>query len=109
MAELGAFTGRKAEVKYLTSDARSWVLLAKRWRPSTIEAFREQWSLHPDSYHELNLYGKQVYETRFSQSWGVSYKYSGSTNKARPLSESSLVQELIDECNVLTPTRGPYN
>merc|ERR1712178_439214 len=59
--------------------------------------------------HQLNLYGKLCYETRFSQSWGVSYKYSGSTNKARPLSESPFVQKLIHECNLLAAERGPYN
>eukprot|EP00928_Gymnodinium_smaydae_P045385 TRINITY_DN30266_c0_g1_i1.p1 TRINITY_DN30266_c0_g1~~TRINITY_DN30266_c0_g1_i1.p1 ORF type:complete len:545 (+),score=132.83 TRINITY_DN30266_c0_g1_i1:68-1636(+) len=98
-----------ARITYLTEDGRSWVIFVRRWRPSGAKEFAEQWALHPSSYRALSLYGKACSEQRYSQSWGVSYRYSGQVNEARPLSENRFVQELIDECNVLMPARGPYN
>jgi alkylated DNA repair dioxygenase AlkB len=96
---------------YLTKD--SWYILAKGWMPSTPAAFREEWRLHPEKRHPLKLFGRIVHEKRWSQSWGVSYTYSGATNVARPLHESNMVQLLIQKANDLTTTlRGntePYN
>lgn len=53
--------------------------------------------------------GKVCYETRYSQSWGVSYSYSGGANKARCLSGNPFIQDLIDKCNAISPGCGPYN
>jgi alkylated DNA repair dioxygenase AlkB len=97
---------------YLTND--SWYILAKGWMPSTPAAFQEEWSLHPEKRHPLKLFGRIVYEKRWSQSWGVSYSYSGATNVARPLHESNMVQLLLQKANELTTSlRGddeePYN
>lgn len=99
----------KARVTYLTKDAKSWVLVAQNWKPSSRGTFDEQWALHPPTRHALMLYGKVCHETRFSQAWGISYRYSGNVNQARPLSENPFVQELITACNELLSDRGPYN
>lgn len=85
------------------------MLLVKRWIPSSPEEFARQWSLHPADYHQLMMYGRVCHETRYSQSWGVSYRYSGSINDARPLNENDFVRSCIDKCNELLPGRGPYN
>lgn len=98
-----------AKAIYLTEDAKSWIVLAKHWRPSRSDEFKEQWELHPTSKHQLKLYGRVCHETRYSQSWGLSYSYSGGVNQARALVDNPFVQSLIDTCNILVPTHGPYN
>merc|ERR1719502_499280 len=82
-----------ATVTYLSEDGRSWVVLARGWRPppSQIE-FSEHWSSHPTSFHELKVFGKVCKENRWSQSWGLSYHYSGSKNCAKPIPEGSFLE-----------------
>lgn len=99
----------KARVVYLTPDADSWLVVKKRWRRSNKDEFSAQWALHPATYHQIKLYGKVCSETRFSQSWGFSYKYSGGLNSARPLRENLFAEELCRECSELLPLSGPYN
>mmetsp|Transcript_71661 Transcript_71661/g.133985 ORF Transcript_71661/g.133985 Transcript_71661/m.133985 type:complete len:307 (+) Transcript_71661:82-1002(+) len=96
---------------YLSHDAQSWVILAKKWWPSDKDAFQQQWSLHPQEYHPIKIFGRICHETRFSQSWGNGYRYSGSENKARPIEENPLVVDLLEECNEIAATTaiGPYN
>jgi alkylated DNA repair dioxygenase AlkB len=99
------------DVFYLTDDGESWYLLKRKWLPSV--DFDTEWNLHPTKRHVLKVYGKTVQENRWSQSWGVSYAYSGSTSIARPLEESKLVTTLIAKANEmtqgLTSTESPYN
>eukprot|EP00746_Dinoflagellata_sp_MGD_P064323 gnl/MRDRNA2_/MRDRNA2_268716_c0_seq1.p1 gnl/MRDRNA2_/MRDRNA2_268716_c0~~gnl/MRDRNA2_/MRDRNA2_268716_c0_seq1.p1 ORF type:complete len:319 (+),score=41.38 gnl/MRDRNA2_/MRDRNA2_268716_c0_seq1:131-958(+) len=106
---MGCIGTPKAQVTYLTKDSQSWVLVVKHWMPSSPDEFAQQWALHPADYHPLMMYGKICHETRFSQSWGISYKYSGSINQARPLSDNPFIEKLIEQCNLLLPNRGPYN
>jgi hypothetical protein len=101
----------RGDVFYLTDDGESWYLLKRKWLPSV--DFDTEWNLHPTKRHVLKVYGKTVQENRWSQSWGVSYAYSGSTSIARPLEESKLVTTLIAKANEmtqdLTSTESPYN
>lgn len=99
---------------YLTQD--SWYIIAKGWMaPSTAAEFDREWSLHPAKRHPLKIFGRVVLEKRWSQSWGVTFSYSGFTNVARPVEESHMVQLLIQRANELTQsiqTDGdtePYN
>lgn len=99
---------------YLTKD--SWYIIAKGWMPpSTASEFEREWSLHPEKRHPLKIFGRVVYEKRWSQSWGVTYSYSGFANVARPVADSPMVQLLIKHANELTQsiqTSGdtePYN
>ena len=100
-----------ADVYYLTADRESWYLLKRKWLPS--DDFDAEWKIHPTKRHLLKLFGKTVQENRWSQSWGVSYAYSGSKNIARPLEESKFVVTLIAKANEmtrgLTTTKSPYN
>lgn len=103
-------------VKYLTKDANSWYLLKGGWWLPSSEEFSAEWDLHPKQRHKLKLFGREVEEKRWSQSWGVSYSYSGSTNVAKPFSESSNVTTaLIQQANELTKdvinceVTSPYN
>jgi len=101
------------EPVYLTEE--SWYILSKAWLPSSAAKFEEEWNLHPQNRHPLKLFGRIVYEKRWSQSWGVSYSYSGATNVARPLEDSDMVQMLLRKANELTTTiqtendTSPYN
>lgn len=112
------------EPRYLTGDGSSWYLHVPKWFPTpSKQVFQEEWNLHPTTHHALRLYGKTVYENRWSQSYGVSYAYSGSTNHAKPISDanSKMVVQLIEKANELidglqpSPSRpqdtitSPYN
>ena len=90
------------QIFYLTKDAKSWIILQKKWWTSSPLDFEREWNLHPEIRHKIKLFGKVVEERRWSQSWGVSYAYSGSTNAAKPTEESAMVSELIDKVNDLT-------
>jgi alkylated DNA repair dioxygenase AlkB len=107
---------------YLTADGRSWVVMVKKWLPTeSQEEFKKQWDLHPTRRHELQIFGRTVLEKRWSQSWGVSYAYSGTTNQARPLEESPMITSLLETVNKLAmmddddadknniEAGGPYN
>ena len=100
---------------YLTNDKSSWYLLVENWLPtSSDEAFEEEWNLHPSKRHKLKLFGKVVEEKRWSQSWGMSYTYSGATNEARPIEESKMVSLLLKKANELLADavddeQQPYN
>lgn len=48
-------------------------------------AFAQIWQLHPEEYHYVKMYGKEVPTPRWQQSYGKNYSYSGSKNNARPI------------------------
>lgn len=99
---LGIECGKPVRPVYLTEDLASWYIFQRNFRPtSDRESFEAQWNLHPPTFHELKMFGKTVRECRYSQSWGISYKYSGATNVARPVEESSMVEDLIETANRL--------
>jgi alkylated DNA repair dioxygenase AlkB len=105
--------GRRLDTKVhkLTPDGDSWYLLKRKWLPSV--EFKTEWNLHPPTRHKLRLFGKVVEENRWSQSWGVSYVYSGSVNLARQLEESPMTLGLVEKVNEymsgLLPYECPYN
>ena len=103
----------KGKLHFLTDDQSSWYILAEHWLPCLGEDdFQEQWDLHPEHRHVLKLFGKPIPEKRWSQSWGISYAYSGATNRARPIPEPSMVAQLIRHANdLLQELIGdrPYN
>jgi alkylated DNA repair dioxygenase AlkB len=95
---------------YLTKDGASWYLHVPKWfsTPSKQE-FDAAWNLHPTTHHALKLFGKTVYENRWSQSFGVSYTYSGSTNYAKPIpeDENHVIVKLIARANALVDGLQP--
>jgi alkylated DNA repair dioxygenase AlkB len=87
---------------YLTPDGASWYIVAKRWMATpSPEAFQAEWDLHPSSRRPLFVYGRQVHEKRWSQGWGVSFRYSGALIEARPLNESTVLRDLLEKANTL--------
>lgn len=105
-----------AEPVDLTDDGKSWYILKRRYKPSD-ESFQAQWDLHPEDYRPLVLFGKTVYENRWSQMWGASdYAYSGSVNEAidyETNKDGMMVRDLVNEVNALVdgiyPDPSPYN
>lgn len=95
---------------YLTGDGKSWYIIVKAWMPTpSREAFDKEWALHPANRHQLQVYGRPVLEKRWSQSWGFSYAYSGATNQARPLSESTVLPTLLETINGLLACNAEHS
>ena len=91
-----------AKVTYLTKDGCSWYILKEQWKTSNKQEFDQEWALHPEKRHQLKVFGRVVYEKRWSQCWGVDYSYSGAKSIAKPLAQSEVVKNIIDKCNTLT-------
>eukprot|EP00977_Amphora_coffeiformis_P000624 scaffold140_cov163-Amphora_coffeaeformis.AAC.5 len=90
----------KCDTIYLTDDHASWILLVKQWFPCPDETtFEQEWNVHPPKRHLLKLFGRTVSEKRWSQSWGVSYAYSGATNPARAIPPASRLALLLETVN----------
>jgi len=68
----------------------SWVRVVKPL-PIDIQVnsalFEKLWKLHPEERHTIMIYGKARQTPRWQQSYGKSYKYSGTTNVALPITE----------------------
>lgn len=47
--------------------------------------FEALWSIHPETFHEIKMHGRPVKTPRWQQAYGADYRYTGSTNRARPL------------------------
>lgn len=87
---------------YLTKDGQSWFIHVKKWMPTPSEkSFEVEWNLHPTKRHTLIVYGREAEESRWSQSWGKNYAYSGNVSISRPLEESSVVPGLLERINSL--------
>ena len=87
---------------YLTNDGESWYLYIPQWMPSNKADFQEEWKIHPTERHPLKMFGREFRENRWSQAWGVSYRYSGSINRAKSLNEAGpVVRTLVGKANEL--------
>lgn len=42
------------------------------------------WALHPDEYHRITMYGREVETPRWQQAYGADYRYTGRVNRALP-------------------------
>lgn len=49
------------------------------------KAFKELWDTHPDHYHTVKMWGKEVLTPRWQEAQGKSYSYSQTVNKAKPI------------------------
>src|SRR5215475_2065712 len=46
--------------------------------------FEELWQMHPQEFHEIELYGRSVKTPRWQQAFGRDYHYTGRVNRALP-------------------------
>lgn len=82
--ELVKRLGKDTRQVNLTSDGALWFIHVTGYHPTpNAKTFQRQWELHPEDFHTIKLAGKEVQQSRFSQSWGYSYSYSGSVAPAR--------------------------
>lgn len=49
--------------------------------------FDSLWALHPEGYHVIQMHGRPVETPRWQQAYGRSYRYTGTTNEALPVSD----------------------
>jgi 2OG-Fe(II) oxygenase superfamily len=87
---------------YLTKDKKSWIIHVSKFHtcPSD-DAFDAEWKLHPTERHELKVFGRKVYEKRWSRQFGISFSYSGSVRIADPFEESPSSAALCERINKL--------
>ncbi|TCI92182.1 alpha-ketoglutarate-dependent dioxygenase AlkB [Tenacibaculum sp. M341] len=49
--------------------------------------FQKIWDTHPEEFHTVKMYGKEILTPRWQQAYGKNYNYSGSRNNALPIPE----------------------
>lgn len=52
--------------------------------------FKKLWSLHPEEYGTVKMYGNEIATPRWQQTFGQDYYFSGMTHKAVPLEDDFL-------------------
>lgn len=52
--------------------------------------FSRFWSLHPEQYHTVKMFGKPTFTPRWQQAYGANYRYTGSINNALPIPRALL-------------------
>jgi len=91
-------TKKSSRLFKLTPNGQSWLIYISKYKPSQrpqgnffklslppsesysqkVDSFESQWDTHPTIKKCLgSIYGRICYENRWSQSYGVSYSYSG--------------------------------
>tara|TARA_R110002096_G_scaffold29509_5_gene88954 strand:+ start:17831 stop:18448 length:618 start_codon:yes stop_codon:yes gene_type:complete len=68
--------------------------------------FEALWDLHPDSFHQIKMFGKQHNMPRWQQSYLRDYAFSGQTAMAKPL--PAMLQPMLDwvKANVYDDLNG---
>lgn len=49
------------------------------------KTFKNIWEMHPETIHKIKIFGKELNTPRWQQSYGIDYKFSGTTSKAQPI------------------------
>ena len=74
----------KAVAEPITKDGRSWIILARKFRPIDAASFDLLWRGKPENRPKGIIMGRQVTFPRFTQSYGVDYTYTGQCARALP-------------------------
>ena len=59
--------------------------------------FKKLWSLHPEEYGTVKMYGNEIATPRWQQTFGQDYYFSGMTHKAVPLEDDFLITDKLDK------------
>ncbi len=51
----------------------------------TLDELNALWDLHPECFHVVKMFGKEVKTPRWQQAYGKNYNYTGSRNNALPV------------------------
>jgi alkylated DNA repair dioxygenase AlkB len=68
-------------------DEKSWIIKDQIPKFLFIDNFDILWSLHPEEYGQVKIYGKLINTPRWQQCYMRDYTFSGITHKALPLPE----------------------
>jgi alkylated DNA repair dioxygenase AlkB len=69
----------------LGSGCNFWVgRLPDALLPDSSE-FEALWQMHPEAFHEIQMYGRAIKTPRWQQAYGIDYHYTGRVNKALPI------------------------
>jgi len=91
----------------LTPDGESYLLVYKQIMPPKANDFNELWITHPDEYHVIKMFGRDVNIPRYQQSYGLSYPYSGKISKSIPM--TPLISQLTESMNTLINNEYKFN
>jgi alkylated DNA repair dioxygenase AlkB len=75
------------EFKTIALDAEHSVALGKlrpehQLRPAQ---FEQLWAQHPETFHEVKIFGKVTPVPRWSETYGRDYNFSGAVQRAQPI------------------------
>ena len=96
-AEPAVVVAPAAEVHWLTTDRRTWVLVCRGWDGRrTAAEFEEVWREHPAELgRNVLANNRTVITPRFWAAFGRDYQFSGQTASAAPLHELPAVPPLL--------------
>ena len=69
--------------------------------------FEELWNIHPKNKAKVIIYGKEMKTPRWQQSYGRSYKFSGTVNES--LKIPKIIEQYIDWANKNDKSEGKFN
>jgi len=79
------------EVKLKEGDSWFIQLLVSSNIQLDEKEFKKLWNLHPEERHTIKIGQKEIKVPRYAQSYGRSYAYSGTVNKALPIENAFLL------------------
>lgn len=68
--------------------------------------FLKIWNEHPENYHKVKMYGKEIFTPRWQQAYGKNYNYTGSLNNALPIPDSFKMFLEWSQTNIDTRLNG---
>jgi len=93
--------GRTVETQSITRDGQSWVVLVRRFAPTTSSEFDALWAQHPANQPKGKWWGKETTFPRWVQAYGHDYAFTGHVAKHVPF--SGRVGALLEEVQKFDP------
>ena len=71
------------------------------------EEFKKLWEERPEKASKVIIYGKEMDVPRRQQSYGISYRFSGTINRAKEF--IPIIQKYLDYANEIDTSEGIFN
>lgn len=83
---------------HLADGLQMWEGKVPRTLAWSDEMFSRFWSLHPEQYHTVKMFGKPTFTPRWQQAYGANYRYTGSINAIAPgLIDTEILSDVSQE------------